>query len=86
MPLTVVLSGGVRQRERPDSTVKSIYLVTEGEATKLVSINLILRTKQSYGADSYTKKDHFGGNYQIKKDDGHKRQEYSSTVRVRNSS
>ncbi|HIG90890.1 MAG TPA: prepilin-type N-terminal cleavage/methylation domain-containing protein [Methylococcaceae bacterium] len=51
----------------------------------LIAIDLILRTKKQYGLDrNYAKKDHFGGNYDINKNDAYKRQEYSSTVLIRN--
>jgi prepilin-type N-terminal cleavage/methylation domain-containing protein len=51
----------------------------------LIAIDLILRTKKQYGLDrNYAKKDYFGGNYDINKNDAYKRQEYSSTVLIRN--
>jgi len=55
------------------------------ESKGLIAIDLILRTKKQYGLDrNYAKKDHFGGNYDINKNDAYKRQEYSSTVLIRN--
>jgi len=51
----------------------------------LIEINLTLRTKKEFGpARSYTKKSYAGGNYNINKNDAYKRQEYSSTVLIRN--
>jgi len=51
----------------------------------LVNIDLILRTKQQYGRNKqYKKKDYFSGNYKIDKTDGYKRDEFSTSVLVRN--
>jgi len=51
----------------------------------LIEIDLILRTKQQYGRNkNYKKKKYFGGNYQIDKTDGYKRDEFSTSVLVRN--
>jgi prepilin-type N-terminal cleavage/methylation domain-containing protein len=51
----------------------------------MVSIDLILRTKKEFGsAHPYKKKDYHEGNYDINKNDAYKRQEYSSTVMIRN--
>jgi len=58
---------------------------SEESSTRLVMIDLILRTKKEFGpARSYTKKSYAGGNYNINKNDAYKRQEYSSTVLIRN--
>ena len=51
----------------------------------LVTINLVLRTKNQYGKDrQFKKKDYHGGNYKIDKTDKYKRDTFSSTVLVRN--
>jgi WD40 repeat protein len=51
----------------------------------LVTINLILRTKNQYGKDrQFKKKDYHGGNFKIDKTDKYKRDTFSSTVLVRN--
>ena len=55
------------------------------DGPSLISINLILRTKTQYGQNkSYKKKTYLSGNYNIEKNDGYKRDEFSSTVLVRN--
>ena len=55
------------------------------DVPSLISINLILRTKNQYGkSKSYKKKTYLGGNYNIDKNDGYRRDEFSSTVLVRN--
>jgi len=51
----------------------------------LVNITLILRTKKQYGrTKQYKKKEYFSGNYKIDKTDGYKRDEFSTSVLVRN--
>jgi hypothetical protein len=75
-------SGGVHK-----SSGASAMLVGAGQqqATRLIMIDLILRTKKEFGsAQPYKKKDFYEGNYDINKNDAYKRQEYSSTVLIRN--
>jgi len=51
----------------------------------LVTINLVLRTKNQYGKDrQFKKKDYHGGNFKLDKTDKYKRDTFSSTVLVRN--
>lgn len=56
-----------------------------GQENALVEVNLILRTKKQYGlSKNYQKKEYFGGNYKIDKTDGYKRDEFSTSVLIRN--
>jgi WD40 repeat protein len=55
------------------------------KTSALVSITLILRTKNQYGKDrQFKKKDYHAGNYKLDKTDKYKRDTFSSTVLVRN--
>ena len=55
------------------------------DVPSLISINLILRTKNQYGKSKpYQKKTYLSGNYTINKNDGYRRDEFSSTALVRN--
>jgi WD40 repeat protein len=55
------------------------------KTSALVSITLILRTKNQYGKDrQLKKKDYHAGNYKLDKTDKYKRDTFSSTVLVRN--
>jgi hypothetical protein len=56
-----------------------------GLDSKLVEIELVLRTKNQYGKDrQFKKKDYHAGNYKLDKTDKYKRDTFSSTVLVRN--
>ena len=51
----------------------------------LVTINLTLRTRNSYDKDrQFKKKDYHGGNFSFDKNDKYKRDTFSSKVLVRN--
>ena len=51
----------------------------------LVSIILVLRTKNQYGKDrQFKKKDYQSGNFKLDKTDKYKRDTFSTTVLVRN--
>lgn len=53
--------------------------------SNLIDIFLALRTKEEYGTPKqYEKKSYRKGNYELKKTDGYRRGEYSTTVLVRN--
>ena len=51
----------------------------------LVTINLTLRTRNTYGKNKqFNKKDYHGGNFNFDKNDKYKRETFSSKVLVRN--
>jgi len=81
-PTTNKLVGRITQTGR----VAAIALKSKRTGQEsLVTIDLILRTKKEFGfAQPYKKKDYYEGNYDINKNDAYKRQEYSSTVLIRN--
>ena len=83
--MTLQVWGGAN---RPINSAKKHYVrlvSSEESSTRLIMIDLVLRTKKEFGpARSYTKKSYAGGNYKINKNDAYKRQEYSSTVLIRN--
>ena len=66
--------------------VYALTFINENTGSEsLVTINLILRTKNQYGKDrQFKKKDYHGGNFKIDKTDKYKRDTFSSTVLVRN--
>jgi len=74
-------------RGRKDRHNVMLVATTSESPGFIVSIDLILRTKKEFGsAQPYKKKDYYEGNYDINKNDAYKRQEYSSTVVMRNPS
>ena len=66
--------------------VYALTFINENTGSEsLVTINLILRTKNQYGKDrQFKKKDYHGGNFKIDKTDKYKRDTFSTTVLVRN--
>ena len=66
--------------------VYALTFINENTGSEsLVTINLILRTKNQYGKDrQFKKQDYHGGNFKIDKTDKYKRDTFSSTVLVRN--
>jgi len=53
--------------------------------TSVISIDLILRSKEKYGKPKqFLKKDYFGGNFNFSKNDQYKRDTFSTSVSVRN--
>lgn len=85
------LSGGiliVPQTQYGQDRKSKTFNLTQVDLTKmsaLVTINIILRTKNQYGKDrQFKKKDYHGGNFKLDKTDKYKRDTFSSTVLVRN--
>ena len=66
--------------------VYALTFINENTGSEsLVTINLILRTKNQYGKDrQFKKKDYHDGNFKIDKTDKYKRDTFSTTVLVRN--
>jgi len=85
------LSGGVLivpQTQYGQNRKSKTFNLTQVDLTKisaLVTINIILRTKNQYGKDrQFKKQDYHGGNFKIDKTDKYKRDTFSTTVLVRN--
>jgi hypothetical protein len=85
------LSGGilsVPQIQHGQDLKAKTFNLTQVDLTKtsaLVTINLILRTKNQYGQDrQFKKKDYQSGNFKIDKTDKYKRDTFSTMVLVRN--
>ena len=55
------------------------------EQKSLIPIVLVMKTKKQYGPSRrYQTKDYFAGNHMLDKTDGHRREEFSTAVVVRN--
>ena len=70
-----------------DSRSRTYGMISKSniKTSALVEINLILRTKNQYGKDrQFKKKDYHSGNFKLDKTDKYKRDEFSTTVLVRN--
>ena len=74
-----------RKRVKSIRSPRVTSLALNDKSESLVDISLILRTEQQYGANrNYRKKVYLSGNYLINRNDGYKRDEFSTSVLVRN--